>query len=149
MFHSGEAENVIPATATLKGTARSLTANVRDLLERRVVEVAETTAKLFGATAKATYERGYPVTENHARQTEFAAGVAKQVAGADKVETNAAPIMGGEDFAYMLQARPGAFIFVGNGATAGVHNPLYDFNDQAIPTGVSYWARLVETAMPA
>jgi hippurate hydrolase len=149
MFHSGEAENVLPATATLKGTARSLTAGVRDLLERRVVEVAEATAKLFGATAKATYERGYPVTENHARQTEFAAGVAKQIAGADKVETNAPPIMGGEDFAYMLQARPGAFIFVGNGATAGVHNPLYDFNDQAIPVGVSYWARLVETAMPA
>jgi hippurate hydrolase len=149
MFHSGEAENVIPATATLKGTARSLTANVRDLLERRVVEVAETTAKLFGATAKATYERGYPVTSNHARQAEFAAGVAKQVAGADKVETNAPPIMGGEDFAYMLEARPGAFIFVGNGATASVHNPQYDFNDQAIPVGVSYWARLVETAMPA
>jgi hippurate hydrolase len=149
MFHSGEAENVLPATATLKGTARSLTAQVRDLLERRVIEVAETTAKLFGATAKATYERGYPVTENHARQTEFAAGVAKQVAGADKVETNAPPIMGGEDFAYMLQARPGAFIFVGNGPTASVHNPHYDFNDQAIPVGVSYWARLVETAMPA
>jgi len=149
MFHSGEAENVIPATATLKGTARSLTPAVRDLLERRIVEVAEATAKLHGATAKAKYERGYPVTDNHARQTEFAAGVAKQVAGADKVETNAPPIMGGEDFAYMLQARPGAFIFVGNGATAGVHNPHYDFNDQAIPVGVSYWARLVETAMPA
>jgi hippurate hydrolase len=149
MFHSGEAENVIPATATLKSTARSLTAEVRDLLERRVIEVAETTARLHGATARATYERGYPVTENHARQTEFAAGVARQIAGADKVETNAPPIMGGEDFAYMLQARPGAFIFVGNGATASVHNPEYDFNDQAIPAGVSYWARLVETAMPA
>jgi hippurate hydrolase len=149
MFHSGEAENVIPATATLKGTARSLTTDVRDLLERRVIEVAETTARLHGASARATYERGYPVTENHARQTEFAAGVAKQIAGADKVETNAPPIMGGEDFAYMLQARPGAFIFVGNGATASVHNPEYDFNDQAIPAGVSYWARLVETAMPA
>jgi hippurate hydrolase len=149
MFHSGEAENVIPATATLKSTARSLTAEVRDLLERRVIEVAETTARLHGATARATYERGYPVTENHARQTEFAAGVARQVAGADKVETNAPPIMGGEDFAYMLQARPGAFIFVGNGATASVHNPEYDFNDQAIPAGVSYWVRLVETAMPA
>jgi amidohydrolase len=149
MFHSGEAENVIPATATLKGTARSLTANVRDLLERRVVEVAETTAKLHGATAKATYERGYPVTHNHPRQTAFAVSVAAQVSGADKVEANAAPIMGGEDFAYMLEARPGAFIFCGNGPTAGVHNPLYDFNDQAIPVGVSYWARLVETAMPA
>ena len=118
-------------------------------MERRIVEVAETTARLHGATAKAVYERGYPVTENHARQTEFAAGVAKQIAGADKVETNAPPIMGGEDFAYMLEARPGAFIFFGNGDTAGVHNPAYDFNDEAIPVGVSYWARLVETAMPA
>ena len=149
MLHSGEAENVIPSTALLKGTARSLTPEVRDLLERRIVEVAETTARMHGATAKATYLRSYPVTENHPRQTEFAAGVAKQVAGHDKVETNTLPIMGGEDFAFMLEARPGAFIFMGNGDTAGVHHPQYDFNDQAIPVGVSYWARLVETAMPA
>ncbi len=102
-----------------------------------------------GPPPRRTTSAAIPVTSNHARQTEFAAGVAKQVAGADKVETNAPPIMGGEDFAYMLEARPGAFIFVGNGATASVHNPQYDFNDQAIPVGVSYWARLVETAMPA
>jgi hippurate hydrolase len=149
MFHSGEAENVIPATATLKGTARSLTPEVRDLLERRIIEVAESTARMHGAHAKVTYLRGYPVTNNHARETQFAASVAKQVAGDDKVETNALPIMGGEDFAFMLEARPGAFIFMGNGDTAGVHHPQYDFNDQAIPVGVSYWARLVETAMPA
>jgi amidohydrolase len=149
MFHSGEALNVIPEHAELTGTARSLTPGVRDLIERRVVEVAEATARLHGATATVVYERKYPVTNNHARQTEFAAAVASQIAGAEKVDTNTAPLMGGEDFSFMLEARPGAFILIGNGNTAGVHNPKYDFNDEAIPAGVSYWARLVETAMPA
>ena len=122
---------------------------MRDLIERRIVEVAETTARLHGATAKAQFVRGYPVTNNHARQTEFAAAVASQVAGADKVDTNTTPLMGGEDFSFMLEARPGAFIFLGNGSTAGVHHPKYDFNDNALPVGVSYWARLAEMAMPA
>jgi amidohydrolase len=149
MFHSGEAMNVIPETARLQGTARSLTPAVRDLIERRVTEVAETTARLHGATAKVRYERRYPVTFNHERQTQFAASVAAEVAGADKIDTKIAPLMGGEDFSFMLEARPGAFILVGNGDTAGVHHPKYDFNDGAIPAGVSYWARLVETAMPA
>ncbi len=149
MFHAGEALNVIPQTAVLQGTARSLTPQVRDLMERRIVEVAETTAQLHGAVATASYERKYPVTNNHACQTEFAAGVAAQVAGPDKVNSNVAPVMGGEDFSFMLEARPGAFIFIGNGNTAGVHHPRYDFNDEAIPAGISYWARLVETAMPA
>jgi hippurate hydrolase len=149
MFHSGEALNVIPQTAELKGTARSLTPHVRDLFERRIVEVAESTARLHGATAKVVYERKYPVTSNHQRQTEIAAGVAAQVSGADKVNTNVAPVMGGEDFSFMLEARPGAFIFIGNGDTPGVHHPKYDFNDAAIPVGISYWARLAESAMPA
>ena len=149
MFHSGEALNVIPETAELLGTARSLTPEVRDLIERRVVEVAETMGRLHGATVKATYERKYPVTVNHPRQTEFAAAVAGQVAGPGKVDANTVPLMGGEDFSFMLEARPGAFILLGNGDTAGVHHPKYDFNDNAIPAGVSYWARLVETAMPA
>jgi amidohydrolase len=149
MFHAGEALNVIPATAQLQGTARTLDPKVRDLIERRVIEVAETTARLHGATAKATYERKYPVTNNHASQTAFAASVAAQVAGTDKVDTDTPPLMGGEDFSFMLEARPGAFIFIGNGRTAGVHHPKYDFNDDAIPAGISYWARLAETAMPA
>jgi hippurate hydrolase len=149
MFHSGEAGNVIPERAELTGTARSLTPKVRDLLERRVIEVAEATARLHGATVKATYERKYPVTYNHARQTDFAAAVARQVAGDDKVDANVMPQMGGEDFSFMLEARPGAFILVGNGDTASVHHPKYDFNDAAIPAGVSFWGRLVETAMPA
>jgi amidohydrolase len=149
MFHAGNAGNVIPATAELTGTARSLTPDVRDQLERRFVEICEGTANLFGATAKATYHRSYPVTSNNPRQTEFAAQVAGQVAGAANVDTNIPPVMGGEDFSFMLEARPGAFIFVGNGDTANVHHPAYNFNDDAIPVGVSYWARLVETAMPA
>ena len=149
MFHSGEALNVIPQTAELKGTARSLTGEVRDLIERRTIEVAEGTARLHGAVARVRYERKYPVTVNHRQQTEFAAGVAGEVAGRDKVDTDIQPLMGGEDFSFMLEARPGAFILLGNGDTAGVHHPKYDFNDAAIPAGISYWARLIETAMPA
>ena len=122
---------------------------MRDMLERRFVEVAEGTARLLGANAKAVYERGYPVTANHPRETTFAAEVAAKVAGADKVDANVTPVMGGEDFSYMLEARPGAFIFMGIGPGAGLHNPGYDFNDEAIPHGTSFWAQLVETAMPA
>jgi amidohydrolase len=149
MFHAGNAGNVIPATAQLTGTARSLTPAVRDQLEKRFVEVCEGTARTFGATAEATYTRSYPVTNNHARQTDFAAGIAAQVVGQMNVDTNVAPVMGGEDFSFMLEARPGAFIFVGNGDTANVHHPAYNFDDDVIPVGVSYWARLIETVMPA
>ena len=149
MFHAGTATNVIPQTAEINGTVRALTAEVRDLLERRIVEVAESTAKVFGATAKATYTRGYPVTVNHTRQTAFAAEIAAQVAGKDMVDANMTPVMGAEDFSYMLESRPGAFVMFGNGPTAPVHHQAYDFNDEAIPHGVSFWARLAETAMPA
>jgi amidohydrolase len=149
MFHAGEAMNVIPEKAVLAGTARSLTPAVRDTIERRVIEVAEATARMHGATAKATYERCYPVTYNHDSQTAFAAKVASEVVGVDKVDTNTPPLMGGEDFSFMLEARPGAFILIGNGESAGVHHPKYDFNDATSLTGISYWARLVETAMPA
>jgi amidohydrolase len=149
MFHAGSAGNVVPDKAELIGTARSLTPHVRDLLERRIVEVAETTARAFGAAARVTYKRDYPIVINHERQTMFAAIVAAEVAGSDRVDTAMTPVMGGEDFAFLLQARPGAFIFMGNGDTAGLHHPAYDFNDSAIPVGVSYWVRLVENAMPA
>jgi amidohydrolase len=148
VFQAGDAGNVIPQTARLQGTARSLTPAVRDRLEARLHEIVEGTARLYGATAKLRYHRDYPVTRNHERQTAFAVSVAAQVAGRDRVDAAAAPVMGGEDFSFMLEARPGAFIFVGNGDTAGLHHPAYDFNDAAIPTGIAYWARLVETAMP-
>ena len=147
-FHAGSADNVIPQTATLRGTARSLLPEVRDTLENRLREIVEGTAKAYGARATLTYTRGYPVTSNHALQTEFAAAIATDVAGRDAVDANTPPLMGGEDFSFMLEARPGAFIFIGNGDTAGLHHPAYDFNDDAIPAGVAFWARLVETAMP-
>ena len=146
-FHAGNADNVIPQTAQLRGTARSLTPAVRDLLEKRVPEIAEATARVYGAKATVKYRRGYPVLKNHEAQTDFAARIASEVAGADKVDTDMAPVMGAEDFSYMLNARPGAFIFVGNGDSAGLHHPAYNFNDEAIPFGTSYWVRLVETAL--
>jgi metal-dependent amidase/aminoacylase/carboxypeptidase family protein len=148
VFQAGDTGNVIPQTARLRGTARSLTPAVRDRLEERLHEIVEGTARLHGASAKLTYSRDYPVTRNHERQTAFAVSVAADVAGRDRVDAATAPVMGGEDFSFMLEARPGAFIFVGNGDTAGLHHPAYDFNDETIPTGVTYWARLVETAMP-
>ena len=148
-FHAGSADNVIPQTATLRGTARSLLPEVRDVLENRLREIVEGTAKAYGARATLTYNRHYPVTRNHPEQTDFAAAIATDVVGKERVETNTPPLMGGEDFSFMLEARPGAFIFIGNGDSAGLHHPAYDFNDDAIPVGASFWARLVEIAMPA
>jgi len=147
VFHAGNADNVIPQTAQLRGTARSLTPEVRDLLEKRIPEIVDGTAKLYGAKATVKYRRGYPVLVNHAAQTDFAAQVAGAIAGQDKVDIDMAPVMGAEDFSFMLNARPGAFIFVGNGDSAGLHHPAYDFNDEVIPVGTSYWVKLVETAL--
>ncbi|MGH6768049.1 MAG: M20 aminoacylase family protein [Xanthobacteraceae bacterium] len=148
-FHAGNADNVIPQTARLQGTARSLDSAVQDQLESRLREVVEGIARLHGAKAKLTYRRGYPVLVNHEHETTFAASIAKEIAGPDKVDTAVAPVMGAEDFSFMLKARPGAFIFVGNGASTGLHHPAYDFNDEAIPFGTSYWVKLVETALSA
>jgi amidohydrolase len=148
VFQAGTAGNIIPQTAQLRGTARTLSPKVRDLVEKRLHEIVEGTARLYGATAKLTYIRDYPVTRNHDRQAAFAGAVAAEVAGPDKVNTNAVPMMGAEDFSFMLEARPGAFIFIGNGESASLHHPAYDFNDDAIPAGSSYFVRLVETAMP-
>jgi hippurate hydrolase len=147
MFQAGQTDNVIPQRAILRGTARSLTSEVREVLQKRIGEVVEGTAKIYGATAKITYTNGYPVVINHERQTAFAAVVAREIAGKDKVDVDVPPVMGAEDFAFMLNERPGAFIFVGNGDTAGLHHPAYDFNDETIPIGTSYWVRLAETAL--
>jgi amidohydrolase len=148
-FKAGETHNVVPQTALLLGTTRTLRAETRDLVQQRVTEVVEGAARLHGAKVKLTYERGYPVTINHARETDFAVKVASEIAGADRVDADAPPIMGSEDFSFMLNERPGAMIFVGNGDTAALHHPAYDFNDETIPFGTSYWVRLVEKAMPA
>ncbi|HEY2244730.1 MAG TPA: M20 aminoacylase family protein [Xanthobacteraceae bacterium] len=147
MFQAGHTDNVIPQHALLRGTARSLTPDVRELLHKRIGEVVEGTARMYGASAKVTYTNGYPVVVNHERQTAFAADVAREIAGKDKVDIDVPPVMGAEDFAFMLQERPGAFIFVGNGDSAGLHHPAYDFNDETIPVGTSYWVRLAETAL--
>jgi amidohydrolase len=147
MFQAGSTDNVIPQTAFMRGTARSLNPQVRDLLETRLREVVEGTARLYGAKVAFTYKRDYPVTRNHERQTAFASAVAAEVVGRERVDTNTPPVMGAEDFSFMLEARPGAFIFVGNGDSAGLHHPAYDFNDEVIPIGTSYWVKLVETAL--
>jgi amidohydrolase len=147
MFEAGHTDNVIPQHALLRGTARSFTPQVRELLHKRIGEVVEGTARIYGATAKISYTSGYPVVVNHERQTAFAAEVAREIVGKDKVDTNVPPVMGAEDFSFMLQERPGAFIFIGNGDSAGLHHPAYDFNDEAIPVGTSFWVRLVESAL--
>jgi hippurate hydrolase len=148
-FHAGNAHNVIPQTAELKGTARSLRAEVRDLLEKRVREVVAGVAQITGAKIDLDYERSYPVVVNHVAQTAFAARIAGEIAGEANVNTDMTPIMGAEDFAYMLEARPGAFVFIGNGDSAGLHHPAYNFNDDAIVFGTSYWIKLVETTLAA
>src|SRR6201988_5017357 len=147
-FHAGNARNVIPQTAVLRGTVRTLTKEVTMLIEKRVREVCAGVAQLTGAKIDLVYERGYPVTVNHAAQTEVARRVAKEVGG-DGAVAETDPMMGAEDFAYMLEARPGAFIFCGNGNPAGLHHPAYNFNDEAIVYGTSYWIRLVENSLAA
>jgi amidohydrolase len=147
-FHAGNARNVIPHTAELRGTVRTLTPEVRTLVEKRVHEVVAGVAQMTGAWVNVTYERGYPVVVNHAAQTDFATKVAKEIAGENNVH-EMPPMMGAEDFAYMLEARPGAFIFCGNGDSAGLHHPAYNFNDEAIVYGTSYWVKLVEHTLAA
>src|SRR3954468_13875402 len=143
--------NVIPDHVKLVGTVRSFQPQTRDLAERRVNDIATKTAEAFGASAEVSYSRGYPATINSAREARFAADVGKRLFGAENVITEHEPTMGGEDFAYFLQARPGAYVFLGQGGAAGgclLHNPSYDFNDEVIPLGAGYLAALAEEALP-
>ena len=143
---SSKTFNVIAQRVLLKGTIRTMDKDVRRLAGERLIKIAETTADTFGAVATVNYMKGYPVMVNHEEQTEFAAQVARKVSG----QCDEAPlIMGGEDFAYMLEERPGAYILVGNGDTAAVHHPEYNFSDEAIPAGCSWWVEIAETRMPA
>jgi amidohydrolase len=146
-FHAGTTNNVIPQSAWLNGTTRTLKPGTRDMVERRIREIAAGLASAAGAEARVEYRRNYPATVNHPAQTDFATKVARKVAGDSQVDSNAAPVMGAEDFSFMLEARPGAFIFLGNGDSAKLHHPAYDFNDAALPYGMSYWVELVETAL--
>jgi hippurate hydrolase len=143
---SSTAFNVIPQKVHLKGTVRTMSPEMRDLAEKRIREIVAGITATFGGTGEVTYHRGYPVMVNHEEQTEFAAEVARAVSGG----CDEAPlVMGGEDFAFMLEERPGAYILVGNGDTASVHHPKYNFTDEAIPAGCSWWAEIVERRMPA
>jgi hippurate hydrolase len=147
-FHAGNARNVIPQSADIRGTVRTLTREVSSLVEKRMHEICRGVAQMTGAKIDLNFEYGYPVTVNHAAQTEIATRVAKEIAGDSNVH-EMPPMMGAEDFSYMLEARPGAFIFCGNGDTAGLHHPAYNFNDEAIVHGTSYWIRLVENTLAA
>ena len=148
-FHGGDAYNIIPETVELAGTVRTLKKEVATLARERIHAICAGIGAAHGATVTVDYDANYPVTYNHADETVFAADVAAGVAGETQVHRAIPPVMGGEDFSYMLEARPGAFIFVGNGASANLHHPAYDFNDEVIPHGVSYWVKLAETALAA
>jgi len=149
MMQAGDAFNIIPQSTKLTGTVRTLSEKVRLNAKARLAAIAEGTAGAFAASARVHYEDGVPVTVNEAEKTKFASAVAREVAGGESVNDSMRPIMGAEDFAHMLNKRPGAYIMIGNGVGPGLHNPGYNFNDAAIPYGVSYFARLAETAMPA
>ena len=144
MFHAGDAFNIIPQRVELTGTVRTLDEDVRDLMETRLKAVTIGLVETLGGKAAVTYRRGYPVTVNAAEAVDYAASVAGSVAGEERVDVNTDPSMAGEDFSYMLQARPGAFVFLGTGDGPELHSDTYDFNDEVIPAGVSYWVRLME-----
>ena len=143
-LHSGHAANVIPETARLEMSVRSFDAGVRKILEERIRTLVSNHAAGYGARAEIEYVPGYPVLVNHDKETAFALEVAKELIGADNVVENLAPISGSEDFAYFLQQKPGCFLRLGNGDSAVLHNPAYNFNDESLSFGVAYWTRLVE-----
>lgn len=147
-IHAGETDNVIPQSATLGGTVRSLDRDTRDLVEAKMQMIVENTAAAFGATATLLYDRQVPVTINDADKADFAASVARSVVGDAAVTDDIPPEMGAEDFSFMLEARPGAYVFLGQGEGANVHHPEYDFNDEISPIGASYFVQLVEQAQP-
>jgi amidohydrolase len=146
-FHAGDTWNVIPETAVLRGTTRTFKPEIQDLVEARLKRIAEGIAATHGCTVVQRYERRYPPTVNSAAETDRAADALAEVVGAANVLRDLAPTMGSEDFAFMLQAKPGCYVWIGNGPGEGgctLHNPGYDFNDEILPIGASYWARLIE-----
>jgi hippurate hydrolase len=145
--HGGDAVNVIPDEVVLRGTARAFKPEVQDTIESGIHRIAEGVAAASGAKVRVRYERRYPATVNSPAETEIAAGAAAEVAGEPNVLRDYTPSMGAEDFAFMLQAKPGCYVLIGNGESASLHNSRYDFNDEALPLGASYWARLVERVL--
>ena len=144
MLQAGEAFNIIPRTVKLTGTVRTLDEAVRNTIEERLKAVTTGLVETLGGKAEVRYRRGYPVTVNSPEQTGYAAAIAEAVAGPARVAADVDATMGGEDFSYMLQARPGAYIFLGNGNSSELHSDSYDFNDDVLPVGISYWVKLVE-----
>ena len=147
-IHTGSVDNVIPDTAYMNGTVRSFTPEVRDLAERRLREIVAGQAASYGCEAEVVYNRGYPATYNSAEGVVTATKAARDVSGDEAVVDDFEPVMGSEDFSYMLQKRSGAYLFMGQGPSAGLHHPEYNFNDDVAPFGASFFARLVETAQP-
>ena len=147
-IHGGTATNIIPETAMMTATIRSFNPEIRDMAEARIRAILEGHAAAYGVSIDVNYERGYPPTINDAAKADFAAEVAREISGADLVDARVTREMGAEDFSYMLEARPGAYLFMGTGEGPGLHHPAYDFNDEAAPIGASFFARLVERAQP-
>ena len=158
-IHAGSATNVIPDDATLIGTVRTFTLPVLDLIEQRMRDMATHTAAAFGATVEFNFHRNYPPLINHAAETTFAVGVMQKIVGAENVDAAVEPTMGSEDFAFMLQHKPGCYVFLGNGdgghrdlghglGPCNLHNPSYDFNDDLLPIGATYWIELAQAALP-
>lgn len=149
-MHAGDTYNIIPEEITLKGTVRSFKQEVQDVAEASMRKIADGIGAAFGIEVEITYRRGYPATINDVAESDYAATIAADVVGAENVMTGLPPKMGAEDFSFMLNERPGCYIWIGNGPGEGgcyLHNPGYDFNDAALPIGASYWARLVETRL--
>ncbi|MFD2236723.1 M20 aminoacylase family protein [Aureimonas populi] len=146
-FHAGFIHNVIPDEAVISGTVRTLSRAVRDLTETRMREIVAGIAGAHGMEADIAYDRNYPVTMNAPQEAQFCARIAGELVGEAAVDTGVAPLMAGEDFSYMLEEKPGAFIFMGNGDSAPLHNARYDFDDRALAYGVSYWIRLAQAAL--
>ena len=147
-IHSGTTHNVVPETAMLGGTVRTFSKDVQKQVIERMERIIEQTAGAFGATGRLDYNFGYPATVNYAEQTDFACKVAAEIVGEDRVDGNVAPTMGAEDFSYMLEERPGSYVYIGNGDSAYLHHQKYDFNDEASPVGASFFVKLVERAQP-
>ncbi|MFN3273161.1 MAG: M20 aminoacylase family protein [Paracoccus sp. (in: a-proteobacteria)] len=147
-IHTGSADNIVPDTAWICGTVRTFQPHVRDMVRRRMTQISEGAGVAYGVEVRLDYQQGYPATVNDPGQTAFAAEVAREIAGEDRVDAETGREMGAEDFSYMLMARPGCYLFLGQGEGPGVHNPHYDFNDAVAPVGASFFARLVERAQP-
>ena len=147
-IHTGSADNVVPEKAYMNGTVRTFDPAVRTMVMARLEAIVAGQAAAYGVEARMDYLVGYPATINEPERTEFAADVAREIAGDAGVDGNAPPEMGAEDFAYLLEKRPGSYLFVGNGDTAGLHHPEYDFDDEAAAAGASFFAKLIERALP-